>query len=223
MSFFRQLFNVSGVPVNPATQDAQTDGSQKTRVVDQYGNQYGSISTESGLSVPIYQANRADGGAIHFHVENLSVGVYLFILVDISDTENYNHTVTNYVHLEYCDFSVVCDVNGEFVADVVFIEDATSSGATEYIWDHWHGAKDTGNTFKEQSVLFPVGPELVSSKFTTHQIGSVADWKNDVLLPSTLDPATPEVYPGDGDICLRVTVTAGNIKAIKINLGYHSH
>ena len=217
------LLNILGDLINPASHDAQIDGSQATKIVDVSGNTIGSISTESGRSIPVYQANRADGGAIHFHVNNLGVGTYLFVLVDISDTDNYNHTLTNYAHLEYCNFSAICDVNGEFVAQAAFIEEVTETGAQEYVWDHWQGAKDTGNTFNDPNFLFPVGPELTSNKFTTHQSGQSTNWQSDVLLPSTLTPLTPGVYPGDGDIVLKIVVTAGNIKALKINMGYHSH
>lgn len=195
----------------------------EVRIVDIYGNEISAVGTESGRALNIYQTGIDKGGQIHFHVNNLTVGTYLFILIDISDTENYNHAGINYAHLEHREIGVTCDNQGDFTADVVFIENVSTTGANEYVWDHWSGDKDTGNNIDDHIVLFPVGPHLVSSKFTTHNAVFSDDWKSSVSLPSTTSPGQPNVYPGNGDVALRVNVTSGTVKGFKVNLGYHSH
>lgn len=217
------LLNIIGNLINPSTHDAQTDGTQKTQLVDAAGNAVPTVLTESGRAIPVYQTDRTDNGYVHFHVENLTAGTYYFIIVDISDTENYNHTATGYAHAENFNIEVACDVNGDWKVEAAFIEDVSSTGSRFVVWDHWERNKDTGNFLDKAGDLFPIGPHLTSPKVTSHQSSITTDFRSNIPVPSTLDPSSADIYPGNGDVVLKVVVFGGTVKSLKFNFTYHSH
>lgn len=196
----------------------------KAKLFDGLGNAMSSVLTESGRALNVYQTASNGSVGTHLHVENLGTGTYTFILVDISDTANYKHNGgVNFAHMQSYEFGISCDTNGEWSASLGFIEDVTTSGSTEYTQDHWSGAKDTGNDMQVTSNQFPVGPQMNSDYLATHKIVLSTDFQSDVQARSTIGPDSPDTFPGDGDVFLKLAVTNGNVKELKFNIGYHSH
>lgn len=218
------LLDINGNLINPATYETQVNGSQKTQIVDQYGVPYGSISTESGNARAVYQTNRTDAGSLHLTLHDLAIGSYKVIIIDISDTENYNHTETGYCHLEWHDVRIISDsVNTEWELSFGFLEEVGVDGSKFYQFNHWSGSKATGNNMDTSLMLFPAGPHLHSSKFTVAPPSITADFKSDQQERSVLSPLVANMAPGPGDVAMMLDVVDGPVKELKINMGWHSH
>lgn len=215
--------NLLGQIINPATEDSQKNGEQKTQLVDGMGNVVQTVLTESGRAIPIYQTDRTDNGYIHFHIENLTAGIYKFVIVDISDLVNYNHGNAGYAHAESFDLEVLCDVNGNWKLDAAFLEEVTDINSRFVVFDHWARNKDTGNLLEKTVYSFPVGPHLHTSKLTSHQQSITTDFQSDVAVPSTLNPLLANVFPANGDVVLKLVVAGGTVESLKFNFTYHSH
>lgn len=193
-----------------------SSGSDDTKLVE-------TANTASGEALLVYQTSIQGGVEIHFHVNNLTVGTYKFILIDISDVTNYKHLGgTEYAHLEREDVSVTCDINGAWVATIGFLENVTPTTSDEFVYNHWQGSKDTGNRLEHVLNSFPVGQQMNSQYLTSHSTGQ-NNYTSSVQVASTLSPDAPDTFPGDGDVYLSVNVTSGTVEELKINLGYHSH
>lgn len=194
------------------------------RTDDGFGNPIASVDTESGRALNIYQTVNVGSVGTHMHVEDLSVGTYLFIVVDISDTVNYKHAGgVNFAHLQSLSFGITCNVQGAWAASFGFIENVTATGSTVYVYDHWRGDKDTGNNVQISNTSFPAGQQMSSNYLATHMIVSSDDFKSNVLSRSTISPDVPDTYPGNGDLFIKLVVTSGTVEEMKINVGYHSH
>lgn len=123
-------------------------GEKECTIIGTDGETVGTINTESGKALNVYQTASSGSVNIHFHVDNLTStpGIYRFILIDVSDTINYKHTGgTNYAHLQTEEVSVKCDINGEWSASIGFLEEVTPTTSKEYVQNHWRGSKDTGS------------------------------------------------------------------------------
>lgn len=216
------VLDEGGIIVSPATLVALIDGSQKTQLVDSNGLSLGMVPTESGNSAPVYQTDRPDSGMATFHREDLPVGIYPFVLIDISDNVNYNHTLTNYAHLHLREFDILCDINGAWSLQLGFIKNVTASGSDLYVYRQWMGAKDVGNALKDKFISFPVGAALRTESFTT-AVDTTTYFKSDVAVPNSLSPITPTVLPDNGDVVVLLTVTGGNVLEFFASVGYHSH
>ena len=216
------VLNEGGIIVSQATLAAQIDGSQKTQLVDSNGLSLGMVPTESGNSAPVYQTDRPDSGMATFHLEGLAVGIYPFVLIDISDNVNYNHTGTSYAHLHLREFDILCDTNGAWNLQLGFVKNVTTAGADLYVYRQWMGAKDVGNALQDKFISFPVGAALRTESFTT-AVDQTTYFKSDVVVPNSLSPITPSVNPDDGDVVVLLEVTGGNVLEFFASVGYHSH
>lgn len=189
------------------------------------------VSESTDVSMTVNSEGRGDvvqhehpsRTAIHITVNNLTTGVYRYVIVDMSDTVNYKHIAGEYAHLEWVEIQIDSDNTGAFTAGLGFVENVDASGGDRYIVKHWSGDKTAGNSFQELVNLYPNGWRMISSHVTTHEV-SLADagYQADVLLPSTLNPTAADTYPGDGDVVLEVTVEAGSVN-MSFELSYHTH
>ena len=67
-----------------------------------------------------------DQGATHMHVDGLGAGTTRYLLVDISDTTNYPHANTTYIHLEWFEVEVDGSAAAEYQVNLGFIENVDS-------------------------------------------------------------------------------------------------
>lgn len=207
--------------INPSTKEKQTDGTQKTQLVDAITGDPVAINTEGRIE--IIQHPHQGFGTLHFHVEGLTAGTYRFILIDISDTTNYPHINTSNAHLDWFEIQVDADVNGDYAINLGFVENVDATAGDKYITKHWSGTKSAGNQLLESFSPFPNGWRMISSKVATHDITlNDTNYQTDVNLPSTLDPATADTPAGSGDVILEIVVNAGEIN-FSLDVGYHSH
>lgn len=190
---------------------------------DENGVPFGSIPTESGLAMPVYQTDKANSAATNFHATGLVVGVHPFILIDISDTTNYKHILTDYVHLHIREFDIVCDTNGAWDLYFGFIENVSIDGSNFYISRNWGGAKSTDNMLKDSLNMFPVGDALRSASLATYSSVIDNSFKSGVALRSTISPVAPVTIPEQGDVVAILDVTSGTVLEFSAKLGYHSH
>lgn len=173
--------------------------------------------------IAVVQHAHPDTGAIHFHIDGLTVGTYRFILIDISDITNYPHANTTYAHVEWVEIQVDSNNTGAYSVSLGFLENVNGDNGDRYIIKHWSGSKTVGNQLLIFEHMVPAGWRMQSGRILTHAISvNDANYQTDVNLPSSIDPSAPDTPSGDGDVITEIIVTAGEIN-IAIDIGYHSH
>jgi len=166
----------------------------------------------------------------HAHSSNVSLHMDVslsasqdFIIIDKSDTTNYKHVGTNYLHLENIFVEVDADVNADYIITIGFLENVDATGGDFHEIAHISGTKKTGQSKSYARPSYPNGQELRSDSTVTSDI-SIGDtaFQTDVNLASTLNPAAIDTPSGDGDFVMRVIMNAGNID-VEMGLSYHGH
>jgi len=147
-----------------------------------------------------------------------------FILIDISDTVNYPHSETGYVHVDW--FEVQVDASTTPAADykinLGYLDNVDATNGDLTIFKHWSGSRTTGLQLLEVFSMYPNGWRCRSESIASHaEIVDSIVYQTDVNLPSTLSPATPDTPSGDGDVVLFVEVAAGTID-VSFEIGYHT-
>ena len=168
------------------------------------------------------QHSHSNNGWVHFESGSLSASQD-YIFVDISDTTNYPHVDTSYIHLEYLRIHVDSDVNGNYAVQVGFLENVDESNGDFYPLVDISGTKKTGNTIDQIFPFYPNGAKGTSS-FAVSSEKSLNDtaFQTDVNLASSLDSGTTDTPSGDGDLAIRVVVNAGSI-IVGVEASYHTH
>lgn len=185
------------------------------------GTETASVNTENRLD--IVQHAHPDTGAIHFHVDGLTAGTTRYILIDLSDTTNYPHVNTGYVHIDWIEAQVDSNNTGAYKINLGFLKNVDADNGDRQIVKHWSGSRTAGNQLLIFEQMLPAGWRMREENHTTSEI-SVDDvnYQTDVDLPSTTSPGAANTPSGDGDIVLEVVVTAGEID-VAFDIGYHSH
>jgi hypothetical protein len=191
---------------------------EKTRVWD--GTNELDVNSEGRADV--VQHSHPNNGNIHFQLDGVAASVD-YILVDISDTTNYPHDQTGYVHIENLLLQVDSDVNGDYTIEIGYVDNVDATNGDFHAMYVLSGTKKVGNT---QYVYFDGYPNAARFKagFSLSTENSLNDtaFQTDVNLGSTLDPTTADTPSGDGDMVMRITRTAGTIN-ISVNFAYHTH
>jgi len=170
----------------------------------------------------VVQHAHPNNGGIHFHVTNINA-TQDFILIDISDTTNYPHVDTDYIHLESFLIGVDSDTNGDYEIEVGFLDNVDGTNGDFHGVYTLSGTKKAGNTQSQVFDGYPNAPRCNTDSFLSSD-KSLNDtaFQTDVNLASTLDPSTIDTPSGDGDLVVRVTRNAGTFN-LSINLSYHTH
>ena len=203
-------------PVYAGTRTILSNG--KTRITD--GVETATINTEGNLNITPHA--HPDNGVFHFHVDGLAADTK-YILVDISDTGNYPHANTDYVHIDWLDFEVDASANADYTVSIGFLEDVDVDSGDFYVVTHFSGTKQTGQNKDLFKRYIPAGVRARASSVVTHAVGiDTADWQTDVNLASTLDPTTADTAPGIRDLVMEVIINAQSID-LAVDGGYHTH
>ena len=194
-------------------------GTIRAQLVGSNGNE---ATSDSNGRLNIVQHAHIDSSNLHFHIANISVSQD-YILIDTSDTTNYPHYYTDYIHLESCSMQIDSDVNGDYIIEIGFLENVDNTNGDFIPIYSLSGTKKTGNTQYVAFNGYPNAPRCKSAFFVSSD-KSLDDtaFQTDVNLASTLDVSSANVPSGSGDIALRITRIAGSFNAI-IDISYHSH
>lgn len=170
----------------------------------------------------VTQHAHPDNGWVHFHSGDITASQD-FILVDISDTTNYPHTLTTYCHLEWLRLEVDSSNTGDYTVEVGFLNNVDGTDGDFYSISNVNGSKQAGNTKEVSYPFYPNGPRCtIGSTVSSDSSLNDTAFQTDVNLASTVDPSTADVPSGTGDLVLRVTRNAGTI-VVAVDISYHTH
>jgi len=186
-----------------------SEASDRLRVtITDENNSVGILSFEGVKSLHVVPGLREDH-SIHLNAANIEV-ITGFMLVDLSDTDNWPHSDANgYVILR--DIYLNVNPNSSFRGDVE-VGFLTDVGATDGDFNSlhtWHFGQAANDIL--ESLQFAGG---LACKLESH-FGPVSKddtlWQNDLNL---LGPDGNVSYPsGEGDVVMRITRTAGSVNA----------
>lgn len=164
-----------------------------------------------------------NNGTIHMHVDGLTTGTTRYILVDISNTTDYPHTNTDFVHLEWFDIEVDGNTSANYTVNLGFLENVDATNGDRTIVKHWSGSRTVGQSIRALFDPIPNAPKMHSDYVTTHEVSlNDINYQTDVNMATTLDPTTADTPSGNGDVVLEIIVTAGTVD-IAISASYHTH
>lgn len=170
----------------------------------------------------VVQHSHPDNGVISFTSDSISATTR-FILIDISDTTNYPHTGTTYIHLEDIYILIDTSSSADYELRIGFLENVDDTNGDFYSVYNIKGDKKTGQNKEVYLPVYPNGPRMRSSSLASSTISlNDTNYQTDVNLASTLDPGTADTPSGSGDLVLEVIVNAGDL-FVNINMSYHSH
>lgn len=170
----------------------------------------------------VVQHAHPNNGFIHFESASLSASQD-FILIDISDTVNYPHTLTDYVHLEWLRIHTdATALTADYSIEVGFLENVDATDGDFHALYDLSGAINLGTSKDVQFNFYPNGARCQASSVANNPTLNDTAFQTDVNLASTLDPTTADTPSGDGDLVLRLSHTAGNI-IIGVEASYHTH
>jgi hypothetical protein len=194
--------------------------SNKVQIIDpNTPAQIATVNPEGRLDV-VQHAN-PDNGTIHFHVEGLTAGTYRYILIDISDNNNYPHVKTGFAHIEWLDIQADGNIVANYLISLGYLENVDANNGDRVVFKHWSRTREAGNLLDDQVINYPNGWRCKSLYHTTHDKSlNDINYQIDVNLPSTLDPFTTNTPSGDGDITLEIVVNAGIIN-VALDISYH--
>jgi hypothetical protein len=146
-----------------------------------------------------------------------------FIIVDISDTTNYPHVNTTYIHLENLGINIDADATADYEIQIGFLENVDATDGDFYGLYHIDGSKKVGQNYDSFLQLYPNGPRMRSESVVSSTISTNdTAFQTDVNLATTLDPSTADTPSGSGDMVVRITMNAGSISLI-LSGSYHTH
>jgi hypothetical protein len=183
----------------------------------------GKMVTLNNRVIHVVPHAHSDQGTIHFHMEDLTAGTYRVIVIDISDTDNYPHTKTDYVHLEWLEIEVDGDVIADYQINLGYLENVDENNGDRTVIKHWSGTKTAGRSIREFITVSPNGWKMKSDFHTTHMKSlNDTNYQTDANLVSTLDPTTADTPSGNGDVVMEIVVNAGSIN-MSFETSYHGH
>jgi len=186
---------------------------------------YPTVDTNGHLDV--VQHAHPDSVYVHFDYAFTGGTSLDFILIDLSDTTNYHHTNTGYIHLEELFINVDADTNASYQVTVGWLENVDATDGDLYEITHLYGTKAVGQQKEIIRKFYPNGPKCSSSYAVTSDITlNDTAFQTDVNMRTTLDPTTADTPSGSGDLILRVNAGAGGANTdfnVEVNLSFHSH
>jgi hypothetical protein len=161
-----------------------------------------------------------NGGHILF--EKLISATADFILIDISDTASYPHDSTNWLHTANIVLEVDATADADYDIQLGFLENVNATDGDFHEIFEVDGSRQAGNDHSIQIAQAPEAPKLRSESFLGPVMLNQIAFQTDVNLISTKDPSTADTPSGNGDMAMRITVSAGSFK-LGVLVGYHSH
>lgn len=199
-----------------ATDITQDDGNVK-RGMDVKIKQSGGIEDY----VDVIQHSHEDTGMMLF--STTLTASQDFILVDISNTTDYHHVSTDYIHIDNWSLDIDATTNANYTLEIGYLENVDGTNGDFTSINEESGSNKLGVNKSVNYIPYPNGPRCQSTWFTS-SIKSLNDtaFQTDVNLASTLDPSTADTPSGDGDLVLRAVVSAGTI-TVGLRISYHTH
>lgn len=146
-----------------------------------------------------------------------------FILIDISDTTNYNHGSTSYVHLEFLRVSVDASATADYAVEIGYLDNVDDTDGDFHPIFGIRGNNTVGVIKEIIEPFYPNGPKCHTGGTVGSRVSSNdTAFQTDVNLASTLDPSTVDTPSGNGDLVLRATISAGTV-SILTEFSYHTH
>lgn len=179
------------------------------------GKRYFKINKEGRGDV--VQHAHPDNGCAHL-IYDISAS-QSFILVDLSDTVNYPHKDTNYLHLENFALSTDADNQADYIVKIGYLKDVTTTGGTFVSIFSLGGDKIAGKSQSFLADVFPNGPRLTDTHTVGNDIITSADYASTNTLYSSRGV---NVNPGNGDCVVRCIVNSGTFGLVA-NTSYHAH
>lgn len=181
----------------------------------------GSVNSEGRMDV--VQHSHPYNGWIQADFDLAASLTQDFIILDISDTTNYPHDDTGYIHIEYFAITIDAATNAAYTIEFGYLENVDGTDGDFHEVFHFSGTKSTGNQLLVDKSFAPNGPQLTSARAVSSD-KSLNDtaFQTDVNLASTLDPSTADTPSGDRDMVMRVVLTGGDIN-VSVNMSYHTH
>lgn len=171
----------------------------------------------------IVQHAHIDNTFVHYCVNSVGDTIRRDILIDLSNTNSFFHTLTDYIHLESLDVQIDAVSNASYTINLGFLEDVDDEDSDLFVIWSLEGSKDTGQTKHVYLSWYPNGPKCRSqSVVTTNLTRNNSAYQNDIALPSVFDPSTSNTFPGSGDLVLEVNITEQHI-GICLDFSYHTH
>lgn len=178
------------------------------------------VNSEGRLDV--VQHAHPNNGWVHF-VSGTLTASQDFILIDISDTTNYPHTDTNYIHLESMRIHTDPTSNANYTIKIGFLKNVDATNGDFYNLVEIDGEKTAGQIQNHNLRFYPNGPKCSSDFVALNPTLNDTAFQTDVNLASTLDQTTANVPSGNGDLVVRYTHTAGTSVSFGVSLSYHTH
>jgi len=184
----------------------------------------------SGISMTVNSEGRADvvqhahpnNGWIHFEVDGLTASQD-FIVIDLSDTTNYPHDSTGYLHIENLRIHTDSNNQGDYEIQIGFLDDVDATNGDFYVVADLDGSKTIGRSQDIVLPYYPNGPRLrTQSVAVSYKSLNDTAFQTDVNLASTLDTATTDTPSGSGDMVVRIIINGGTV-TVGMELSYHSH
>lgn len=198
---------------------AQSTFRLYTRYGD-FGNSGATVNKQGRMDV--IQHAHADNTAVHFNVEAITASQD-FILVDISDTTNYKHQNTDWIHLEWLRISTDGSGPADYFIEIGFLENVDGTDGDFYPITSISGSNTAGRSVDVIFPFYPNGAKCSSDHVVTSTLSQNDTAFNTATnLASTLDPATADTPSGDNDLVMRVTRNAGEVD-ISVDFAYHTH
>ena len=163
-----------------------------------------------------------EGGMINITTPSLSASQD-FILIDISDTTNYPHANTNWLHIAWINVGVDSDNSGDYVIEFGFLENVDGTDGDFYPIGSVQGTKTAGNSISGFWAMLPEGPKCKSDSLATSNVSlNDAAFNTATNLATTLSPGATATPSGSRDLVMRVTRNAGSF-VVTAQVYYHSH
>ena len=203
----------TGVEVDFATETAQTSGSQKTQIVGSDGTVQDVISHEGEESAKVVFGHNAQF-AIHLDAEDVAATTG-YMLINISDTANWPHTLTEHIVLEW--YAINVNPSTAFRGDIEFgfLSSVDDTNGDFNILHTWHIGQQGSQIIDK----FDHSSHGVDLKSTTMFGPSSA---NDTLFQTDVAIVGPDgntFNSGDGDMVLKIVRTSGSVD-VGIVVGY---
>lgn len=144
------------------------------------------------------------------------------IIIDISDTTNFPHSNTLWLHTANMVLNIDADNTADYVLTIGFLENVDATNGDFHEVFEIGGTKQTGSSHDISITQNPEAPKLKSGGFTGPVALNDTGFQTDVNLATTIDPNTADTPSGSGDMVMRVVRNAGSF-TVNLMVGYHSH
>jgi hypothetical protein len=180
------------------------------------------VTVDENGKLGVVQHSHPDAVNLHFHDDSIAT-TKRYVFIDVSDTERYKHSGTNYIHFENLDVQVDPDTNADYIISLIYLENVGAGGADAHVFKRIVGNKKVGQKVEFFQNPYPNGIRAVSdfhvsSKSTLNDPTYAATER----FFSTHDTVHANVAPVNGAIILEVIMNADSIN-LDIDAAYHGH